>query len=260
MSAYPQAATVQVLQDGGWWRAAFIGPFSEPAAPPFGAPPVPDFVKAASANAPAQMWLVQILERPEPAIVLRVGASRLRPDWGWTRAGWALAQPRGATIDEDDPARPANVIVALKSPRPDLMLMCDDAEAAADSDDAGGVSEHDEEKVVTNVDMAAIIEAAGDAASAETSAGAGSSTDPLPSSANGANRGVGSWFFRSGMLPAPMRGFLAGIVSAQLRALSARHPSRPPRRLAARVSRAEAGTRYTDAAIIAVPHGRSGSA
>ena len=69
-----------------------------------------------------------------------------------------------------------------------------------------------------------------------------------------------SRFFRSGMLPAPMRGFLAGIASAQLRALSARHPSRPPRRLAARVSRAEAGTRYTDAAIIAVPHGCSGSA
>ena len=89
----------QVQQDGGWWRASFLGKYTEP--PPgtggiMPAPPVPAFLKAAQANAPDETWLVQILEKAEPAAVLRVGERLLRPDWEWSRNGWLLAQPPNA--------------------------------------------------------------------------------------------------------------------------------------------------------------------
>ena len=84
------------MQDGGWWRATFLGRFHE-VPPNLGGTmpqaPVPAFLKAAQAHAPPETWLVQITEKPEPAAVLRVGPSLLRPDWEWSKIGWSLAQP-----------------------------------------------------------------------------------------------------------------------------------------------------------------------
>ena len=202
LRAHPPPATVQVFQDGGWWRASFIGAFSEPLAPPLGAPPVPEFVRRASENAPKETLLVQILDRPEPAAVLRVGASRLRPDWGWSRAGWALAQPPSrAGCGDGDPERGANVIIAGKSPRPDLVRAAEEMDDDEEGSDgmAGGVEGEWEaaaddahaplgEAVAGNLSMGGLF-AAGSSADAHT--------------AHGGHGGGGQWLFRADLIRLP---------------------------------------------------------
>ena len=150
LSTSPPPATVQVCQDGGWWRASLIGPFVEPVIPSGGiAPPKPDFFLAAEQNAPQNTYLVQILERPDPQTFLKVAGTRLRPDWEWSRAGWALAQPKQMwnplanlpDAAEEGSGDAAGGVVLSKSPRKDQGMMASsfvgeegDGEAAA----AGG--------------------------------------------------------------------------------------------------------------------------
>ena len=122
----------------------------EPVIPSGGiAPPKPDFFLAAEQNAPQNTYLVQILERPDPQTFLKVAGTRLRPDWEWSRAGWALAQPKQMwnplanlpDAAEEGSGDAAGGVVLSKSPRKDQGMMASsfvgeegDGEAAA----AGG--------------------------------------------------------------------------------------------------------------------------
>ena len=89
----PHRSSIQVNQDGGWWRALFMGRVREESLNPGGAvpSPLPEFALAAAASAPAETWLVEFFERLQPSPVLRVGAAMLRPDWQWAKSGWSVS-------------------------------------------------------------------------------------------------------------------------------------------------------------------------
>mmetsp|Transcript_14504 Transcript_14504/g.24142 ORF Transcript_14504/g.24142 Transcript_14504/m.24142 type:complete len:673 (-) Transcript_14504:439-2457(-) len=84
--------TVQVWQDGGWWRARLLDADCEPNSEPAGdVDEVPNELPRPSRP---QIARVRLLERGDDAPALRIGCERIRPDWEWSHGRWQLMQLR----------------------------------------------------------------------------------------------------------------------------------------------------------------------